>query len=301
MPERVFKSENIVKLTKKVRIDPPRYKTKEEVESEQRATETYQGPSIEDIENEIAKLRSDWENELRTMKRNASDEAERIVDNAKTQAFEIYKAKQNDGRTLIEQTKIEANGILASAKDEADTIKKEAETVRDTAQREGYQKGYEEGFNKAFEEGKIEIQRMISKLEKILGETINKRNEIIDNSETQLIEIAILIAKRVVKMITERDKGVVVRNIQEALRKVKGRAKVTIRVNIDDLEIAARHKDEFYQMLDKIEGVTVLEDPNVDVGGCIIETDFGDIDARISTQMNEIETAIKEIEPVKGL
>ena len=66
------------------------------------------------------------------------------------------------------------------------------------------------------------------------------------------------------------------------------------------MEVSARHKDEFYQMLDKIEGVTVLEDPNVDIGGCMIETDFGDIDARINTQLNEIETAIKEVEPIKG-
>ncbi|MEK6795847.1 MAG: flagellar assembly protein FliH [Spirochaetota bacterium] len=300
MPERVFKADNIVRLTKKVRIEPPRYKTKEDVAAEERSTQEYTGPTVEEIENEIAKLRSGWEDELRSMKRTASEEAERTVENAKNQAFEIYKAKQNEGRALVEASKAEANGIIAQGKDEADGIRREAVSVRETAQREGYQKGYDEGFNKAFDEGKVEIQRMIAKLEKILGETINKRNEIIDNSETQLIEIAILIAKRVVKMITERDKAVVVRNIQEALRKVKGRAKVTIRVNIDDLEVAARHKDEFYQMLDKIEGVTVLEDPNVDIGGCIIETDFGDIDARVSTQLNEIETAIKEIEPIKG-
>ena len=79
-------------------------------------------------------------------------------------------------------------------------------------------------------------------------------------------------------MLTERDKGIVIRNIQEALRRIKGRTKITIRVNIDDLEVSARHQDEFYQMLDKIEGVTVLEDPNVDIGGCMIETDFGDIE-----------------------
>lgn len=300
MPERVFKADNIVRLTKKVRIEPPRYKTKEDVAAEERSTQEYTGPTVEEIENEIAKLRSGWEDELRAMKRAASEEAERTIENAKNQSFEIYKAKQNEGRSLVEASKAEANAIIAQSKDEADGIRREAVSVRETAQREGTQKGYDEGFNKAFEEGKVEIQRMIAKLEKILGETINKRNEIIDNSETQLIEIAILIAKRVVKMITERDKAVVVRNIQEALRKVKGRAKVTIRVNIDDLEVAARHKDEFYQMLDKIEGVTVLEDPNVDIGGCIIETDFGDIDARVSTQLNEIETAIKEIEPIKG-
>ncbi len=58
-------------------------------------------------------------------------------------------------------------------------------------------------------------------------------------------------------------------------------------------------KDDFYRMLDNIENVNVLEDPNIEKGGCIIETDFGDIDARISAQLDEIETAIKNIQPIK--
>ena len=222
------------------------------------------------------------------------------MEDAKNQAFEIFKSKQNEAHVISEQAKVDASKIIQDANAEKAKIESESESIRDAAYKEGYAKGYDEGFEKSFSDSNNDLTKLAEQLRKILGETINKRNEIIDAAEAQVIEVAVLIAKRVVKMLTERDKGIVIRNIQEALRRIKGRTKITIRVNIDDLEVSARHKDEFYQMLDKIEGVTVLEDPNVDIGGCMIETDFGDIDARINTQLNEIETAIKEVEPIKG-
>ncbi|MBW5396689.1 flagellar assembly protein FliH [Brachyspira pilosicoli] len=298
MPEKVFKAKSIVELTQKVNIAVPHHKLQEEIDFEEQ--EEYHGPSIEEIEAEIAGLRAQWEEDLKDMRRKAADEAQRIIEDAKNQAFEIFKAKQNEVHIMSEQAKVDASRIIQDANAEKERIQSESESIKDAAYKEGYAKGYDEGFEKSFADGNNDLTKLNEKLKKILAETINKRNEIIDTAEAQLIEVAILIAKRVVKMLTEKDKGIVIRNIQEALRRIKGRTKITIRVNIDDLEISARHKDEFYQMLDKIEGVTVLEDPNVDVGGCMIETDFGDIDARINTQLNEIETAIKEVEPIKG-
>lgn len=298
MPEKVFKAKSIVELTQKVNIAVPHHKLQEEIDFEEQ--EEYHGPSIEEIEAEIAGLRAQWEEDLKDMRRKAADEAQRIIEDAKNQAFEIFKAKQNEVHIMSEQAKVDASRIIQDANAEKERIQNESESIKEAAYKEGYAKGYNEGFEKSFADGNNDLTKLNEKLKKILAETINKRNEIIDTAEAQLIEVAILIAKRVVKMLTEKDKGIVIRNIQEALRRIKGRTKITIRVNIDDLEISARHKDEFYQMLDKIEGVTVLEDPNVDVGGCMIETDFGDIDARINTQLNEIETAIKEVEPIKG-
>jgi flagellar assembly protein FliH len=46
--------------------------------------------------------------------------------------------------------------------------------------------------------------------------------------------------------------------------------------------------------------ITVAEDSSVDVGGAIIETDFGQIDARISSQLREIEDRITELAPIKS-
>jgi flagellar assembly protein FliH len=42
-----------------------------------------------------------------------------------------------------------------------------------------------------------------------------------------------------------------------------------------------------------------MEDSTVDRGGCIIETDFGEIDARIAAQLREIEDRILELAPIQ--
>jgi flagellar assembly protein FliH len=43
-----------------------------------------------------------------------------------------------------------------------------------------------------------------------------------------------------------------------------------------------------------------VEDTSVDEGGCVIETDFGEIDARIASQLAELEAKILEISPIKS-
>ena len=50
-----------------------------------------------------------------------------------------------------------------------------------------------------------------------------------------------------------------------------------------------------------IKNITVVEDSSVDRGGCIVETDFGAIDARISSQLGELETKILGISPIKSV
>ena len=92
----------------------------------------------------------------------------------------------------------------------------------------------------------------------------------------------------------------VINNVVQALRKLKSRGDVVIRVNIADLELTSEHIKDFMSMVENVKSITVLEDSSVDRGGCIIETDFGQIDARISSQLHEIEEKILELMPIKA-
>ena len=49
-----------------------------------------------------------------------------------------------------------------------------------------------------------------------------------------------------------------------------------------------------------MKSITFKEDSSVERGGCIIETDFGQIDARISSQLHEIEERIIELMPIRS-
>jgi flagellar assembly protein FliH len=133
----------------------------------------------------------------------------------------------------------------------------------------------------------------------ILEKTLEKRQEILDETEQQIVELVLLIARKVVKVISETQRNVVMQNILQSLRRVKGRGDVTIRVNLADVQLTSEHAKEFMDSVESIKNITVAEDSSVEKGGCIIETDFGAIDARISSQLNELEQKILEISPIK--
>ena len=87
----------------------------------------------------------------------------------------------------------------------------------------------------------------------------------------------------------------------QALKKVKGRGDVTLRVNLADVKLTTDHTKDFISQVENIKNISVVEDSSVDRGGCIVETDFGAIDARIASQLAELETKILEISPIKSV
>ena len=138
-------------------------------------------------------------------------------------------------------------------------------------------------------------------MHKILEAVMQRREEILQDTESQIVELVILMARKVIKILSENQKNVIMANTVAALRKVKTRGSVTLRVNIEDVKLTTAHADEFIQHVENVQGITVLEDSSVEKGGCIVETDFGAIDARISSQLTELENKILEVSPVKNI
>jgi flagellar assembly protein FliH len=66
-----------------------------------------------------------------------------------------------------------------------------------------------------------------------------------------------------------------------------------------DLKLTTSHTKDYISLVEGVKSIQVVEDSTVDEGGCIIETDFGEIDARISSQLAELETKIRELSPIK--
>jgi flagellar assembly protein FliH len=104
----------------------------------------------------------------------------------------------------------------------------------------------------------------------------------------------------VIKVISENQRNVIISNVVQAFRKVKGRGNIIIRVNMADVKLSTDHIKDFIQLMEGAKSIQVVEDSTVDQGGCVIETDFGEIDARISSQLTELESKILEISPIKS-
>ncbi len=268
-----------------------------ELKEEGVLVEEYTGPSIEEIERDIERFRKEAEEEAQKIIEDAKKEKERIIEEAKAEAFRLIQEAKEKYKAEVEKAQQEQKALLERAKIEVEKMVKEADMRTAEIEHEAYQKGYQAGRELGYREGQAEVRRLIDRLGTILGYALDIRERIIRDSEKEMVEIILMIARKVIKDEIAERKEVVLNNIREALKKIKERERIDIRVNFADLEITTAHKDEIIKMMESLRKVNIYEDPRVDRGGVIIETDVGALDVRISTQLREIEEAIRNLKP----
>ncbi len=307
MSKLVFKPVQIADIQDQVELAiPDKYKKfhrdeeseEFEVDQEGNVIEQYQGPSIEEIEAELDRYRQETEEQVKQLLDDARRKAEAIEEEGKTRAFQMIQDSKEKVKLEEDSGKAKADQIMDRAKLEVERMIKEAEMKVAEIEHEAYQKGYDAGREVGFKKGQGEVRRLIDRLGTIVGKAIDIREDIIKASEKQMVEMILIIARKVIKDEIIERKEIVLNNIREALKRIKDRDRVDIRVNFADLELTAAHKDELIKMMESLRKVNISEDSRVDRGGVIIETDVGAIDARISTQLKEIEEAIRNAEPI---
>ncbi|MBP3608378.1 MAG: flagellar assembly protein FliH [Treponema sp.] len=269
----------------------------EEVEVEE--VPVYTGPTIEDIQKEIDEYKAKWESEKQIMLEEAQAQADEIVNNAKEAAFAEVKRQSDQAQEIKVEAEQKAQEIIKAAQEEASQIREKAENEKIAIQSDAKNEGFKIGREEGYKVGEEEVNRLIDRSHKILEAVMSRREEILNETEQQIVELVLLMTRKVIKIISENQRQVVVANILQALKKVRGRGEVTLRVNLQDVNLSTQHIQDFIKQVENIKGITVIEDSSVDKGGCIVETDFGAIDARISSQLSELESKILEISPIK--
>lgn len=259
----------------------------------------YEGPTADDLRREAEEYKRQFEIEKQGMLDEAQRRADEIVKKAEDAAFAEVKRQTDQAQVIKTQAENDAAQIKAEAQTEAQRIISEAQTEREKIISDSKKEGYDQGHEDGYQEGVKEAERLVSRMHTIVDSVMKRREEILSETEYQIVELVVLMARKVVKIISENQKTVIMNNVLQALKKVKGRGDVTIRVNLEDVKLTTDHIQDFIERVEAVKGITVVEDTTVEKGGCIVETDFGAIDARISSQLTELEQKIMELSPVR--
>jgi len=176
-------------------------------------------------------------------------------------------------KTIVEQAKEEAASMLEQAKEEANSIKTKA---------------LEEGLASGREQGLKHLTQAAESVEALAGELAAYKSSLYEEARAQVVELAIGIVSKIIGPMAESDKRVVVEVVKKGLRIISDRETLTLRVNPDNLQSMIAAKSELQENFDGIQKLTVLEDPSVKPGGCIIQTPTAEIDARLETQLQAL-------------
>jgi flagellar assembly protein FliH len=306
MAKAVFRQGEINTISEKVMITSPVLDLPDSVPSNTDETEfepeveQYLGPTADDLRREAEEFRIQWESEKEEMLRAARGQADDIVQEAYASGDREKEQASEEANALKQRAQEEADSIVEAAKRSAEEIESETRSTLEDERKAALEQGREEGRKEGYTGGMAEVERLIQRTQVALERAQDKRGEILTETEQEIINLVLRITRKVVKVIADNQREVVISNVVQALRKVRDRGNVIIRVNLADLKLTTEHTKEFIRMLEGVKSIHVVEDTSVDAGGCIIETDFGEIDARISSQLSELETKILGISPIKS-
>ena len=308
MTKAVYRPGELEILTNKVVLDPPTSYpelahlavVEEEEEEVLDEIDSYTGPTAEDLRRDAEAFKEQWEAERTLMIQSAKKEAESIIKEAEDAAFQLVKRHTDESQVLKGQAVDEAERIIIEANEKARLIEAESREAFEKGRKEAEEQGVVSGKEVGYVEGKAEVERLIQRIQTVLERANDRRAEILLETEQEIIDLVLLITRKVVKVISENQKSTIISNISQALRKIKSRGNVIIRVNLADLKLTTEHTKDFIQRMEGVKSIQVAEDSTIDQGGCIIETDFGEIDARISSQLAELESRILDMSPMKS-
>lgn len=158
----------------------------------------------------------------------------------------------------------------------------EAEQIRQNAMKNGY------------EEGMQQAGTVIEELRNTLINFIDAKSEIYSVIAPHLLNISIDIAKKIVKKEVEQDPMVLLNIVYSILDTLSiEEPKININANPIQVDLLRSEVPEYLQSKGCEAKVNVIEDENIDIGGVVIHTVNGVIDATIPTQFDIVVQALR--------
>jgi flagellar assembly protein FliH len=276
-------------------------------------------PSAEDREKNLYKntkkfIPSDYSSEDKDNPEDTSDRETKkfnlseLVPKEKTGEFvyDLPDAANFD----IHKIKRARQGVVEIMRDTLDKAKAQALEIRETAEKEAHDKGHAEGFKQGELDAREEFQPCLKSAEDIIQELSEFRKKMYSKVEREMIEMVVSLVKKVIHFELSTKDDSIQEMIRLAVQSVLDKESMTIKINPADKEHAENFRPELQHLFGEIKNISFEASTGIEQGGCIIETNFGTVDARmdkLGEQIDKIlhlappplETEPKKDEPLK--
>jgi flagellar assembly protein FliH len=156
-------------------------------------------------------------------------------------------------------------------------------------QKQAYKEAYDEGFAKGYQDGtakgKAELEPQIKLVKTALDALANPLSQMDSEVEQQLADLAVLIARQLVRREIKMDPAQIIAVVREAVLALPNVSKkVHVYLHPEDLavvkaKLSAAEAESFWQL---------LEDPTLSQGDCKVMNEFSSIDATVERRLSSL-------------
>jgi flagellar assembly protein FliH len=160
------------------------------------------------------------------------------------------------------------------------------------------QRKIQEAFDKGTQEERKKADDDLAGICSALSEAISivsrLREKIVRESEDELLKLAFMVAKKIVRQEIKHDRQILVQLVSEALRGFPEQHDIVVSLHPEDYKVITSNRELFLAGIGEDRQITLKPDETTTLGGCIVESSTGVIDARIEAQLDEIYKGLVE-------
>lgn len=181
----------------------------------------------------------------------------------------------------------------------------ERERILAAAREEGYAVGLEEGRAagraEALEEARAAVAAVLAEAESLRAEAlrlhreaVEVRDRALDGLQETVVQLVMETARRVLRREVSMQPEEIVRIAAGLVAEAREQDELTLLVSPGDAVLLEGQKDELRAGLRATQRLRIVPDAAVEPGGAVLETPGGTWDARLESQLQVLEAALRE-------
>ena len=221
------------------------------------------------------------------------------------QDFTEHQWQSAQGAFVLDQTQKEIAGLeevqRRKIQEQVESeVLKQVGVIQEEAFKKGFELGQEEGRSIAIQKTEEGIQNELEAFGELVMNIQNQFDRLAKLNEARLIELIFKIASRLATKTLETDAQALLEVVRQSVQSTSAQDEMVLEIHpsmvqfFEDLQKNTGREYEFLKAL-KIE-------PNAEMtmGGCLIRTQFGQIDAQLETRLHNLWGHLHSVLPQVG-
>tara|TARA_B100000586_G_scaffold200422_1_gene148668 strand:- start:1124 stop:2185 length:1062 start_codon:yes stop_codon:yes gene_type:complete len=194
-----------------------------------------------------------------------------------------------------QQAEAEISTLHQNSVTELDALRQTRLTEIESEVQNQLDQGYKSGYEKGYEEGKNKLSSLAQDVLATLNSVVEEKHQLLRQAGKAVLNLGFSIAEKIIQTQLKQDASIFKNILEEALAKVTQKDRVLIKVNKSDFESIKAYRPHLEKTFNDIKQLDIVPDPDIEVGGCIIETKLGYVDSSISTKKELIQNAFMQL------
>jgi len=147
---------------------------------------------------------------------------------------------------------------------------------------------------RAADSAREQVSEAVASFASMVDNIAAQRADLLKTAEEAVVRLAVAVARRIVGDAIRVDEETVLETVRRALRHVQEKERLVVRVNPEDLRIVREHRSEWLSIVEGSGSLDIEEDERIRRGGCLVETEAGNVEAQVERQVQTVEKALVE-------